>query len=102
MVDIPITLNEKLEQFHRRNPKLPRPPRFNFERVLPPVKTLSTTPQKSVPAPSPPPARTPSPPPEPRSAQYEPPTQTTTRSGRITRPGPSKDYASSILKKGMM
>jgi hypothetical protein len=98
MSDIPTTLNEQLERFHRRNPKLPRPPRFNFDRVISPVKSLSD-PSPEIPDP---PARVPTPPPEPRSAPYEPPTQTTTRSGRVARPPASKDYALSILKKGMM
>ncbi|KAJ7111080.1 hypothetical protein C8R44DRAFT_633757 [Mycena epipterygia] len=102
MSDIPTTLNEKLEQFHRRNPRLPRPPRFNFDLVIPPVKTLPPPTSESLPLPIIPPTRVPTPPPEPRSAPYEPPSQTTLRSGRVARPPASKDYAHSILKKGMM
>ncbi|KAJ7857554.1 hypothetical protein B0H13DRAFT_1158697 [Mycena leptocephala] len=109
MSDIPTTLDEQMETFHRRNPRLPRPPRFNFERVSAPINTISTPivePSPASPNPSVrthvPPARTPTPPPAPRSAPYEAPTQSTTRFGRVARPPPSKDYATSILKKGMM
>jgi hypothetical protein len=102
MSDIPTTLNEQMEQFHRHNPQLPRPPRFNFKRPIIPVTSIST----STTEPPPPmpyiPLRTPTPPPGPRTHPYKPPTQTTTRSGHTAQPPASKDYTDSILKKGMM
>lgn len=84
--EIPNTLYYILEQFHRRNPSRPHPPRFQFS-------TTSTEPPASLDdIPSLPthdhyqPTRTPSPPPQPCLRDYQPPLQQKSRYGRLIHP----------------
>jgi hypothetical protein len=100
--DIPNNLYHILEQFHRRNPSRPHPPRFQFSiqttnlpssfndipSIQPHNHYLST--------------RSASPPPEPNLRDYQPPVQQKTRSGRIVHPPSSKEYTTSSLKKGVV
>lgn len=98
--ELPNSLNEVLEQFHRRNPARPHPPRFSFTHSIPSIPSISTPTTEPPPPPHYNPPRTPSPTPGPWLRDYQPPNQTTLRSGRVARPPASKDYASSILKGG--
>jgi hypothetical protein len=97
--DIPTTLNEQLECFHRRHPKLPRPHRVVIDTVTPansesvpdtainPVPSVVAPPSPSSPPDESHPFRSSSPPPvHTRGAPYEPPSSTTMRSGRVSRP----------------
>lgn len=81
--DIPAAMNEMLERFHRRHPRLPRPPRIQFDS--PPRARTDRTAPVATPASIIHPVRLMSPPPQ-RAVQYEAPSRTTTRSGRIARP----------------
>lgn len=103
--DLPSTLDEVLERFHRRHPTLPRPHQFDIsrDRSLPdptqlvpsseaPAPTESST---SPTIPSNPrvpftPTRVPSPLQPLRTVGYAPPTKTTLRSGRVSRPPPPR------------
>ena len=97
--EVPNNLYYILEQFHRCNPSHPHPPRFlfstttskvpsNFNEILP----NSTNDSHTRPA---------SPPPQ-SYLRDQPPLQQKTRSGRLVHPPASKDYSTSILKKGVM
>jgi hypothetical protein len=99
-----------LEHFHRRHPRAPRPQRVVLDKTYPvndsvPPPSASTVPSPD-PAPDPaPPApaapaavpsasrRTPTPPPLQQNlrSNYVPPTVTTTRSGRASRPAERLD-----------
>ena len=97
--DIPTSADELIERFHRRHTRAPRPHRLLIDRVvpIPPLEAvpsaadIASAPQVPppvhpvVPAAAP---RPPSPRPEPQNLRqvYEPPTRTTTRSGRVSRP----------------
>ena len=101
--DIPTTINELLERFHRRHPRAPHPHQLIISRALPTDPLISNLQSHEKPAIHPPaspsaiPAashRTPSPrpPPPPNLTEtYVPPIQITTRSGRIVRPAPRLD-----------
>ena len=100
--DLPTTANELIERFHRRHTKAPRPHRLVLDRVQPgPVFTSDSISDADasivnpVPSPLPRPQvpdatrRPPSPPDAPRQnlqQEYVPPTSTTTRTGRVSRP----------------
>jgi len=85
--DLPTTLNEQLEHFHRRHRCLPRPPRFQFLNLEP-----KTDVPIHVPADRYDPPRSPSPRPTSTVVQaYKPAMQTTTQSGRVARPPPRVD-----------
>ena len=100
--EISNTLFHILEQFHRRNPTRPHPPRFSFSITNTDSPSsfqdfsLNKTDPKNLPS------RPISPPPQPYLRDYQPPVQQKTRSGRLIHPPASKDYATSILKKGVM
>ncbi|GLB39530.1 putative coprinopsis cinerea okayama7 130 [Lyophyllum shimeji] len=102
--DISTSLYEALEQFHRRNPRRPHPPRFDLDpSTHHPIRTPDADlAPRSIPSSTSPRLRSPSPPPGPWQRDYEPPMQTTTRSGRVARPPKSKDYADAILKEGVV
>ncbi|OJT06055.1 Transposon Tf2-12 polyprotein [Trametes pubescens] len=119
--DLPTTTNEMIERFHRRHPRTPHPPRSLLEHnALEPFDTntssISTQTSDSsppsaaspvastpMPAPATAPARRPAvapsaprpPSPAPVRANprvfYKPPSQTTLRSGRVSRPPPPPD-----------
>ncbi len=110
--DFPTTSNELLERFHRRHTRAPRPPHSLFNQLAPPVPLATDPPSASAPQVPPPDSSAPAPPrtrpaiphaaPRPRSPApiredprqvYTPPTQTTTRSGRVSRPRPRPDAA---------
>ncbi|EUC53577.1 Transposon Tf2-1 polyprotein, putative [Rhizoctonia solani AG-3 Rhs1AP] len=96
--DMSTGLNELIEQFHRRttNRRIPRPPPLLLYPTQPrgpsnvdpsPVDqpvNRSNTPDDNAPAPFEP-VRAPTPPPD-RHVGYTTPTQTTLRSGRVSRP----------------
>lgn len=109
--DFPTTSNELIERFHRRHPRAPRPPHALFNHSAHAVfestdnivssSTLQDPSSASAPPASPSAPRTTSAPavppaaPRPRSpppiredprVSYTPPTQTTLRSGRVSRP----------------
>ena len=94
--DLPSTLDEVLEHFHRRHPTLPRPHQIDIsrDRSLPlPCKPPARVEVTQLPAPLHPrvpfaPARVPSPPQPLRAIAYTPPTRTTLRSGRVSHPPP--------------
>ncbi|KAL1942197.1 hypothetical protein VTO73DRAFT_6261 [Trametes versicolor] len=115
--DMPTTSNELLERFHRRHPRAPRPPHTLFNHSAQSAldstnnslssSTLQAPPSASAPFASPPDAprvisapavppaapRPRSPPPireDPR-VSYTPPSQTTLRSGRVSRPPARRD-----------
>ena len=87
--DISTTDNELLERFHRRHPRAPRPHPLLLTKSVPPVEDDSVPVSTSTPIvdfdiralPRPR-----SPVPEPVPAHYTPLSQTTTRTGRISRP----------------
>ena len=117
LTDIPTVYNERIEQFHRRNPNRPRPADSTLFRSRPilhpktphaPIApssnstsslTIPNTPDPNASTPTSPSVLTPFPfstsirshqpsdpkPPSLRTA-YTPPHQTTTRSGRVSRP----------------
>ncbi|KAF7336487.1 Transposon Tf2-12 polyprotein [Mycena sanguinolenta] len=114
--DIPRTADELLERFHRRHPRAPRPQRVVLEQTYPVETSNSISPSStstvdslSVPdsVPPPPPRlststpsavprasrRVPTPPPvrENLQSNYVPPTVTTTRFGRKSRPADRLD-----------
>ena len=100
--EIPNNLYHILEQFHRHNPSRPHPPRFQFSNLFATSPTsFDTVPLIQTTAPYQP-IRSPSPPPQPYLHDYQPPTQQLTRSGRLVHPPPSKEYATSTLKKGVV
>ncbi len=102
LAEIPHSLNEALDRFHRRNRKAPRPLRFDNAQAPPSFPTASDEPpgpslpievsDESLPAPAAQPIhfvveRSPSPPPDKQQLlSYIPPPQTTLTSGRISRP----------------
>ena len=99
--EIPNDLYYILEQFHHRNPSRPHPPRFEFSTIMSefpsnfnnvPIIQSDTHYQ---------PIRSPSPPPQPY-LKDQPPMQQKTRSGHLVHPPLSKDYTTSILKRGVM
>ncbi len=101
--DIPTTSTELVDRFHRRHPRSPHPHRLVIDRLapIPEPDIIDTTdapsplsaqmpPAVSAPAPAVPAAA-----PRPRSPPairqnlrevYEPPSQTTTRTGRVSKP----------------
>jgi len=106
--DIPTTFNELIERFHRRHPRAPHPHIIDIDKNYsishpsstavdpssPSENSPSSFPLQSAPASSshaavPPAAPRPASPPAVRQrlrSEYVPPTQTTTRSGRVSRP----------------
>ncbi|KIJ23544.1 hypothetical protein M422DRAFT_786144 [Sphaerobolus stellatus SS14] len=106
--DLPTTMDEVVECFHRRHPNLPRPHHFDLIADRSVVSTAPSifddapssqdsraAPTAAVPPPTqlPPsrpspfvPVRPSSPPLPPRAAAYVPPAATTLRSGRVARP----------------
>ena len=101
--DLPSTLDELLERFHRRHPTLPRPHQvdISWDRSLPCSNQTASVHDPLAPTgdpvPSTPPSdshtpfvplHAPSPPQPLRAIGYAPPTKTTLRSGRVSRPLP--------------
>lgn len=100
--EIPNNLFHILEQFHRRNPSRPHPPRFHFTTPIDnSPSSFNNIPLLQVDNHSLS-TRSPSPPPESRLRHYQPPVQQKTRSGRLVHPPSSKEYTTSSLKKGVM
>jgi hypothetical protein len=88
--EISTSLYPQLEQFHRRNPSRPHPPRFLITNVH--SHSNSTSNNISIPSSSSYNfARSATPPPQPWLRGYEPPTYTVTRSGRHVQPPKPKD-----------
>ena len=81
--EISTALHQHLEQFHRRNPSRPHPPRFQI------ITTSIATPSTQNQAPNI--NRTSTPPPEPWLRDYEPPSHTITRTGRHVHPPKPRD-----------
>ena len=81
--EISLSLYPQLEQFHRRNPSLPHPPRFLILENTSVPDTASASVPKII--------RSTTPPPEPWTQDYQPPVHTVTRSGRHIHPPKSKD-----------
>ena len=97
--EIPNDLYYILEQFHCRNPARPHPPRFEFSITnSESPSTLNDLPLIQ-PEPHYQPARSRSPPPQ-SYIRDEPPIQQKTHSGHLVHPPSSKDYTTSILKRG--
>lgn len=98
--DLPTTSNELIERFHHRHPKSPRPhPLVIHATIQPPSfetiisESIATSSSSSLPIPPSYNPRPHSPKPfvdNPRSF-YTPPTSTTLRSGRVSRPHPRND-----------
>ena len=82
--EISSSLYPQLEQFHRKNPSLPHPPRFLI------LENTSVSDSVSISVPSNI-TRSSTPPPEPWTRDYEPPVHTITRSGRQVHPPKPKD-----------
>ena len=102
--EIPNNLFHVLDQFHRRNPSRPHPPRFHFS--ITPANTPSSFANFPLLQANnnhyPSTTRSPSPPPDTQPRDYQPPIQQKTRSGRLVHPPPSKEYTTSTLKKGVV
>ena len=81
--EISLSLYPQLEQFHRRNPSLPHPPRFLILENTSVPDTASASVPKII--------RSTTPPPKPWTQDYQPPVHTVTRSGRHIHPPKSKD-----------
>jgi hypothetical protein len=98
--DLPTTANELIDHYHRRHPRSHRPPQVLFnqthslspiESIIPPTNITPSPPiTDTQPATTPPAARRRSPSPvairQNLRINYTPPQQTTTRSGRVSRP----------------
>ena len=100
--EIPSNLYYILKQFHHQNPSQLHPPHFQFSNSFTTSPTsFDTIPliQTTIPYQ---PICSPSPPPQPYLCDYQPPAHQLTRSGRLVRPPPSKEYATSTLKKGVV
>ena len=85
--EISTSLYPFLEQFHRRNPTRPHPPRFqiiNVPSTSIPISIPSTVLDYNT-------AQSSTPPPEPWLQTYEPPTHSITRTGRHVHPPKSKE-----------
>jgi hypothetical protein len=97
--EVSTSLYPQLEQFHRRNPSRPHPPRF----LITDIHSIPDSISSSTPIPSSisyNDTRSVTPPPQPWLRVYEPPTHAITRSGRHVHPPKSKDQESVRPKKG--
>ena len=99
--EIPNDLYYILEQFHRHNPSRPHPPRFEFSTIMSEFPSNFNNVPIIQPDTHYQPIRSPSPPPQPY-LKDQPPMQQKTRSGCLVHPPLSKDYTTSILKRGVM
>ena len=100
--EISNTLFYILEQFHHQNPSQPHPPHFSFSITNTDSPSsfqdfpLNKTDSNNLPS------RPISPLPQLYLRDYQPPKQQKSCSGCLIHPPASKDYTTSILKKGVM
>ena len=85
--ELSTTIYPHLEAFHRQNPSRPHPPRFQIIETIPSPPTSISLPSAGDYNT----ARSSTPPPKPWSQDYEPPSQSITRSGRLVHPPKRKD-----------